>query len=54
MPINRATEIALAIALGQGLLLWLLGRKAAHVGMSGVVFGDRCTASRGDSVEVAC
>jgi len=31
--------VALAIALGQGLLLWLLGRRAAHVGMSGVVFG---------------
>ena len=28
-----------AIALGQGLLLWLLGRKSAHVGMSGVIFG---------------
>jgi len=31
--------VALAIALGQGVLLWLLGRRAAHVGMSGVVFG---------------
>jgi membrane associated rhomboid family serine protease len=31
--------IALAIALGQGALLWLFGRKAAHVGMSGVIFG---------------
>ena len=31
--------VALAIALGQGALLWLLGRKAAHVGMSGVIFG---------------
>ena len=30
---------ALAIALGQGGLLWLFGRKSAHVGMSGVVFG---------------
>ncbi len=27
------------IALGQGLLLWLCGRKAAHMGMSGVIFG---------------
>lgn len=32
-------ETALTIALGQGLLLWLLGRKAAHMGMSGVIFG---------------
>lgn len=32
-------EIALTIALAQGLALWLLGRKAAHVGMSGVIFG---------------
>jgi len=32
-------EVAPAIALGQGMLLWLLGRKAAHLGMSGVVFG---------------
>lgn len=32
-------EIALIIALAQGLLLWLLGRNAAHVGMSGVIFG---------------
>jgi membrane associated rhomboid family serine protease len=31
--------VALTIALGQGLLLWLLGRKVAHVGMSGVIFG---------------
>jgi membrane associated rhomboid family serine protease len=36
---SRFLEVALAIALGQGLLLWLLGRKAAHVGMSGVIFG---------------
>ena len=27
------------IALASGLLLWLLGRKAAHMGMSGVIFG---------------
>lgn len=32
-------KVALAIALGQGVLVWLLGRKAAHVGMSGVIFG---------------
>ena len=31
--------VTLAIALGQGALLWLCGRKAAHVGMSGVIFG---------------
>ena len=32
-------EVALMIALGQGVLLWIFGRKAAHVGMSGVIFG---------------
>jgi membrane associated rhomboid family serine protease len=32
-------EVALIIAFAQGVLLWLLGRKAAHVGMSGVIFG---------------
>lgn len=32
-------ETALIIAAAQGLLLWLCGRKAAHVGMSGVIFG---------------
>ena len=32
-------EVALVIALAQGVLLWLLGRKVAHVGMSGVIFG---------------
>ncbi|HTB79342.1 MAG TPA: rhomboid family intramembrane serine protease [Opitutaceae bacterium] len=32
-------EVALAIALGSGVLLWLFGRKAAHMGMSGVIFG---------------
>ena len=32
-------EVALTIAVAQGALLWLLGRKAAHVGMSGVIFG---------------
>jgi len=35
----RFWKVALAIALGQGVLLWLLGRKSAHVGMSGVIFG---------------
>ena len=32
-------SVVLSIAAGEGVLLWLLGRKAAHVGMSGVVFG---------------
>jgi membrane associated rhomboid family serine protease len=36
---SQFLEVAPAIALGQGVLLWLLGRKAAHVGMSGVIFG---------------
>jgi membrane associated rhomboid family serine protease len=31
--------VALAIGLGQGALTWLLGRRAAHAGMSGVIFG---------------
>jgi len=30
---------ALLIALASGLLLWLLGRSAAHMGASGVIFG---------------
>ena len=32
-------KTALLIALGSGLLLWLLGRTAAHMGASGVIFG---------------
>lgn len=32
-------KTALIIAAVQGVLLWCLGRKAAHVGMSGVIFG---------------
>jgi membrane associated rhomboid family serine protease len=32
-------EVAATIALMQGGLLWLLGRNASHVGMSGVIFG---------------
>lgn len=32
-------QVAGMIALGQGLLLWLCGRRAAHMGMSGVIFG---------------
>jgi len=35
----RFIELTLIIVFAQGLLLWLLGRKAAHVGMSGVIFG---------------
>jgi len=35
----RFLSVALTIMFGQGLLLWLLGRKSAHVGMSGVIFG---------------
>ena len=31
--------VAAAIALAQGGLVWLFGRNAAHVGMSGVIFG---------------
>jgi membrane associated rhomboid family serine protease len=30
---------AALIAVGSGLLVWLLGRAAAHMGMSGVIFG---------------
>ena len=36
---GRFVLVAVAIALVQGLLLWLLGRKAPHVGMSGIIFG---------------
>jgi membrane associated rhomboid family serine protease len=32
-------KTALLIVLGSGLLLWLLGRSAAHMGASGVIFG---------------
>ena len=32
-------KTVLFIALGSGLLLWLLGRSAAHMGASGVIFG---------------
>jgi membrane associated rhomboid family serine protease len=32
-------KTALFIVLGSGLLLWLLGRSAAHMGASGVIFG---------------
>ena len=36
---TRFLSVATSIILGQGVLLWLLGRKSAHVGMSGVIFG---------------
>ena len=36
---GRFVEVAATIALTQGALLWLFGRNAAHVGMSGVIFG---------------
>jgi membrane associated rhomboid family serine protease len=36
---NQFLTMALLIAAVQGVLLWLFGRKAAHVGMSGVIFG---------------
>ncbi len=32
-------KTALLIALASGTLLWLFGRKAAHMGASGVIFG---------------
>jgi membrane associated rhomboid family serine protease len=32
-------EVAATIALAEGALLWLFGRNAAHIGMSGVIFG---------------
>jgi membrane associated rhomboid family serine protease len=32
-------QAAWMIALGQGVLLWVCGRRAAHMGMSGVIFG---------------
>ena len=32
-------KTALLITLASGLLLWLLGRSAAHMGASGVIFG---------------
>ena len=35
----RFPLVALSISLGEGALLWLFGRRAAHVGMSGVIFG---------------
>jgi membrane associated rhomboid family serine protease len=36
---TRFLQVALIITFAQGVLVWLLARKAAHVGMSGVIFG---------------
>jgi membrane associated rhomboid family serine protease len=36
---GRFVEVAVTIALAQGALLWLFGRNASHIGMSGVIFG---------------
>lgn len=36
---SQFVEVAVTIALMQGGLLWLFGRNASHVGMSGVIFG---------------
>jgi membrane associated rhomboid family serine protease len=36
---TRFLQISLIITAAQGVLVWLLARKAAHVGMSGVIFG---------------
>jgi membrane associated rhomboid family serine protease len=36
---GQFVEVAVTIALAQGALLWLFGRNASHVGMSGVIFG---------------
>jgi len=36
---TRFVEVAASIAIAGGLLLWLFGRRLAHVGMSGVIFG---------------
>jgi membrane associated rhomboid family serine protease len=36
---RRFAETAASVALGSGALLWLFGRRGAHLGASGVVFG---------------
>lgn len=36
---RRFIETTVIVALGSGALVWLLGRKGAHMGASGVVFG---------------
>ena len=35
----RSWEVVIAIVLASGLLLWLIGRPAVHLGASGLVFG---------------
>jgi membrane associated rhomboid family serine protease len=32
-------RVALIVTVAQGVALWLFGRRAAHMGMSGVIFG---------------
>lgn len=36
---HRAWPVIVAIIIGNGVLLWFLGRNASHVGASGLVFG---------------
>jgi membrane associated rhomboid family serine protease len=36
---RRFAETAAIVALGSGVLVWLLARRGAHMGASGVVFG---------------
>jgi membrane associated rhomboid family serine protease len=36
---GQFVEVTVTIVLAQGALLWLFGRNASHVGMSGVIFG---------------
>ncbi len=36
---QRAWPIIVAIIIGNGILLWLFGRNAYHIGASGLVFG---------------
>ena len=36
---HRFVETGAIVALGAGLMVWLLGRRGAHQGASGVVFG---------------
>jgi len=36
---QRAWPIVVAIIIGDGILLWIFGRNACHIGASGLVFG---------------
>ena len=36
---DRFVETCAIVAVGSGVLLWLFGRRGAHMGASGVVFG---------------